>query len=397
MELRGFDSYTVTLGDELRGERACRGWTLRDAARELCIKPEMIAAIENADLSAFPNRSVIPGYVRSYARYLGLDADEMYGRFCVEAGFESTLVSFGMTGAEGGAPRASEKATAVTGAVGADFTASRFAVRPAPRRIGASISLGGVVSAVSFSALFLALAYGGYTVLQDIQRVGFAPLPDAPAVVADAPVISGPIATAAAERPDPSVYGAGGALFGVETADRVVVERRDGPISSIDPANAGLIAGPALAQSPAVRHRAAPLMETRLAAAPVGERGEVAAEAPALPTIVESTVFAAAGPAPRQIVVTDRAWLRVRDESGAKLFEGILEPGEAFDLPAGVVATLRAGNAGDVFVAIDGQRYGPLGNPGSVVKNVSLRAEDVTARFTVADAPSGATAVTASR
>lgn len=59
MELRGFDSYTVTLGDELRGERACRGWTLRDAARELCIKPEMIAAIENADLSAFPNRSVI--------------------------------------------------------------------------------------------------------------------------------------------------------------------------------------------------------------------------------------------------------------------------------------------------------------------------------------------------
>ncbi|MEO0762192.1 MAG: helix-turn-helix transcriptional regulator, partial [Pseudomonadota bacterium] len=125
MTLRGYDDYEVSLGDELRGERACRGWSLRDAGRELCIKPAMIEAIENGDLSAFPNRSVVPGYVRSYARHLGLDDEVIYQRFCEESGFQSTLKTFGMTEARTGGSRSG---ATLSGPVGADFTASRFAV-----------------------------------------------------------------------------------------------------------------------------------------------------------------------------------------------------------------------------------------------------------------------------
>ena len=86
MELRGFDSYQITLGDEMRGERASIGKTLEEAERDMRIKARIITAIENCDLEGFPNQSVIAGYVRSYARYLGMDADVCFQRFCEESG-----------------------------------------------------------------------------------------------------------------------------------------------------------------------------------------------------------------------------------------------------------------------------------------------------------------------
>ncbi|MEL6794892.1 MAG: helix-turn-helix transcriptional regulator, partial [Pseudomonadota bacterium] len=86
--LKGFDSYELKLGDELRGERASKGKTLLDVQRDLRIRAQYIDAIENADASAFPFSGFAAGYVRSYARYLGLDGDDVYRRFCEESGFE---------------------------------------------------------------------------------------------------------------------------------------------------------------------------------------------------------------------------------------------------------------------------------------------------------------------
>ncbi|MEO1457174.1 MAG: DUF4115 domain-containing protein, partial [Pseudomonadota bacterium] len=78
------------------------------------------------------------------------------------------------------------------------------------------------------------------------------------------------------------------------------------------------------------------------------------------------------------VLASDRAWVRVRDGEGAVLFEGIMSPGDRFELPERVeAATLRAGNAGGVFIGLGGERFGPLGRSGAVVKRVSLRAEDV--------------------
>ena len=79
--------YEYPLGDELRGERATMGKTLLDIQRDLRIKAAYIAAIEDARPEVFPNPSFIAGYVRSYARYLSLDPDEVFQRFCQESGF----------------------------------------------------------------------------------------------------------------------------------------------------------------------------------------------------------------------------------------------------------------------------------------------------------------------
>jgi hypothetical protein len=87
--LKGFDQYDLLLGDELRGERATIGKSLLDVQRDLKIKASYIAAIENCDLAVFSNHGFVAGYVRSYARYLGLDQKTVYERFCLESGFSS--------------------------------------------------------------------------------------------------------------------------------------------------------------------------------------------------------------------------------------------------------------------------------------------------------------------
>ena len=88
-KVNGFDSYTLLLGEELRGERATLGKSLLQVQKDLKIKAAYISAIENCDIDAFPNKGFIAGYVRSYARYLNLNAEEVYERFCAESGFSS--------------------------------------------------------------------------------------------------------------------------------------------------------------------------------------------------------------------------------------------------------------------------------------------------------------------
>src|SRR6056297_4177997 len=86
-KLKGFDDFELRLGDIMRGERATLGKSLLDVQRELKIKATYIAAIENAEVSAFETPGFIAGYVRSYARYLGLDPEWAFDTFCREAQF----------------------------------------------------------------------------------------------------------------------------------------------------------------------------------------------------------------------------------------------------------------------------------------------------------------------
>ena len=87
VESKGFDAFDLRLGDLLRGERATMGKSLLDVQRELKIKAAYIAAIENADPTAFDTPGFIAGYVRSYARYLNKDPDWAFDTFCRESGF----------------------------------------------------------------------------------------------------------------------------------------------------------------------------------------------------------------------------------------------------------------------------------------------------------------------
>jgi len=394
MRLRGYDEYEVTLGDEMRGERACLGKSMEDAERDLRIKAHLIRAIEDCDLDSFPNDSVVAGYVRSYSRYLGLDPEACYRRFCAESGFHSPVSSFAMSDHPDGG-RAGRHVAGALSSASAALTQSRFAVKPAPARLSTRVSLGSLTSALAMLALVCGLGYGGYALLQDIQRVGFAPLPEAPQVAADTPLIAPPsIESGLVHRPDAEAYQGDGVLAAIAPAEMAppALQSRDGPISAIDPATSGMFRE---LRQPEYVVMAEDEMSARPPAAAAQLSGSAmvaqanAAVQPALEPVAAhpSTQPVQGGPARIAIQATDAAWIRVRDGNLGVVFEGTLSAGDRYDLPDRVATPLlRAGNAGAVFVLIDGAPYGPIGRPNRVVKNVSLRASDITSQMPQASA-----------
>lgn len=375
MELRGFDSYEVTLGDEMRGRRASMGKSLGAAAHDMRLKPRVIAAVENCDLDGFPSRSTITGYVRSYARYLKMDPEDCFKRFCAESGFKPvTANTFGTESAAG-------NASGLGGSFGADIAGSRFAAPASARRFHARVSLGALVSGAALVALVAGLGYGGAVLLRDIQQVGFAPLPNAPEVVAQAPKIDTPdIDVTALRRPQPSDFSGEGPLASsVPRSPWSYPElRRDGPISGIDPNEAGLFTRYQTAPPPVIASADDAI------AAGIGRATAVEAEPdPTTLAVAEPEIEAPTG---TMVRVTDTAWIRVRAGDRSVLFEGIMEAGDTYILPDRVIdATLRAGNAGSVYAIVDGITYGPVGRPGRVAKNIPLGPETTAEALPVTD------------
>jgi cytoskeleton protein RodZ len=82
----GLNAGTQSVGTGMREVRERLGWKLPDVAESLRIRPEFLQAIEAGDLEALPGAAYRTGFVRTYARTLGLDPDEILRRFRAEGG-----------------------------------------------------------------------------------------------------------------------------------------------------------------------------------------------------------------------------------------------------------------------------------------------------------------------
>ncbi|SES90837.1 helix-turn-helix domain-containing protein [Oceanicella actignis] len=408
--LRGFDSYEVKLGDELRGHRASLGKSLLDVQRDLRIRAAYIDAIENCDPSVIPNKGFVAGYVRAYARYLQLDPDEVYRRFCEESGFRGPAAA-----ARPAAPAGQGVLSLVRGRGqgDADFARSRLAAPlGSARRIGPAVPLGAIASIAVLAALTAGLGYGAWFVLQEVQRVAIAPSPEAPAPIETPPNIALPSLSFEAFAETRAIRSAEheaalAALYAPRDISAPDVALRDGPIQAIDPDEAGVYA-PGVrpsapraalaaatpadpASSPASSPAAAPAPgdQPALSASASGDRPAPAA--PPGPAVELVSAEPAQPPAAAQgaegrkgvwILTVDDAWLRVRARDGSTLAQRVFKPGERFRLPDGAEgAQLRAGNAGGVYLQVDDVIYGPLGRPGGVAKRVTLAPDAIRAAF----------------
>ena len=370
---KGFDDFEVRLGDVMRGERATLGRSLLDVQRELKIKATYIAAIENCDVSAFESQGFIAGYIRSYARYLGLDPEWAYAKFCAEAGFAT---SHGMATAAS-TPRAQRTIAAAAmnrSALKDPFADPNATFIPRGESLLSRIEPGAVGSMLVLVALIGAIGYGGWSVLQEVQRVQLAPVDQAPVVVAEidplgnvsqeAPQIrSAPASTADADAgEDPVLAGAQGydRLYRPQALDVPVMVARDGPIAGIDPRNGGLGGNAEAAITAAV--------------------GEALNPQEGLVQVVEADAPAV------ELLAVRPSWVRVQSAEGTVLFEKVLDAGERYVVPQmEAPAVLRAGNSGSVYFAVNGQTFGPAAPGAQVVKNVALSPEALTASYQLAD------------
>ncbi|MDB5454785.1 MAG: cell division protein FtsQ [Caulobacter sp.] len=72
------------VGSALRTARLARHLTPRDVADSTRIRQSYVEAIEEMRLDDLPSRPFTVGYIRSYAKYLGLDGEAAVSRFRVE-------------------------------------------------------------------------------------------------------------------------------------------------------------------------------------------------------------------------------------------------------------------------------------------------------------------------
>jgi len=366
----GFDDFEVRLGDLMRGERATLGKSLLDVQRELHIRATYIAAIEAGDLSAFEAASFVAGYVRSYARYLGMDPDWSYAKFCAETGF--AIVP--------DLQRSTSSTTRQDHQISRDFSQgllSRTKMASEPDPLWQRLDPVAIGSVAVMIFLIAGIAFGGWTVLREVQRVNLAPADLPPDVLADLD----PVLTGAAPRmtvvEEPALRvntdaatrqaNAQGVVrnYRPEALDTPVVTSRDGPIAAINPRSVD----DSDMDSPI---RAA----IDLALAEAGDQ---------IPTPGAVRVTQD-GPPAVEVLAVRPSWIRVRAADGTVLFEKVLDAGERYTVPQSEApATLRAGNSGSVYMLVDGQAFGPTAPGAQVVDQIALSHDAVTERFELAD------------
>ena len=74
-------SELASFGEELRREREIRGISLKEIADSTKISKRFLEAIERNDHKTLPAPVFTRGFVREYARYLGLSSEEMVNRY----------------------------------------------------------------------------------------------------------------------------------------------------------------------------------------------------------------------------------------------------------------------------------------------------------------------------
>ena len=68
-------------GERLQSEREARGIKLEDIAARTCVSVRLLSAIENEEFDELPGGVFNVAFVRQYARYAGLDEDQVVAEF----------------------------------------------------------------------------------------------------------------------------------------------------------------------------------------------------------------------------------------------------------------------------------------------------------------------------
>jgi len=414
--LREVGAQARDVADELTRARLSLGYDLDQVAEILRIRYDHLRAIEEGRFDDLPGPTYVVGFLRSYARYLGLDAEDLVTRFKSEA---------------------------------ADFTAQQKLHFPSPIDEG-RLPTGRVLLA----ALVLAgAAYGGWYYVNNIDRLRGPRVPEVPAELAEqarladqitpetaaaagientseaAPETSAAVepatdasapatppaktvatatpgeisgdapAAAAAPAPAPTVPAETPAAHvdapSSATAETARIEPVAGPSASTE-ATAGAPPAPAIetpkvAALKAVTPKAVmPVVETPKVEIPKAATPKVAVAVPTERASETSAVSAVPPPAeaasdyvPRifgrantnarvRLRASQEAWVQITGADNDLVLTRIFRPGDVYLVPNRPGLTLMTGNAGGIEVIVDGKTIAPLGPVGAVRRDVVL-------------------------
>jgi len=73
--------------------------------------------------------------------------------------------------------------------------------------------------------------------------------------------------------------------------------------------------------------------------------------------------------------IKENSWVEIKDISGKTLVSKVLKAGDQYFVPDSPDLRMSLGNAGGVEIILDGRPLSPLGQPGSIIRNVPLGRE----------------------
>jgi cytoskeleton protein RodZ len=299
----------TAIGETLRCERVRRNLELQQISRELKISSRFLDAIEREAFDELPGAIFVKSFVRQYARFLGLDEDEMAAE----------------------AQRIMEPAVAEPPAWNRPMPPVEH-VRVPPMRAWGSVGDGGrfrwssSLPALGLVVVAMLVCSFVYAWWQRERRSAAAPAAQTTASARPAPV---PAAPPAASPPDAGQTPAGRA--GPTTEAQAAPAGAAGDPSAGPPANVPPAAPPPAVEQPSARQ----------------------------------TAPAAKGPVHVQITALTATWVRARTD-GKYAFSGTLDPNQTRAVDAQDSVELLLGDAAGVSVELNGKPIGALGPKGQV-------------------------------
>jgi cytoskeleton protein RodZ len=319
------------IGAELRAAREARELDISTAAQDLRIREDYLRSLESGAYDGLPGIPYAVGFVRSYAKYLRLDAADMVRRFKAEAEADA-------------APERGHLAF------------------PQPVRYGrfpgiALVALSLIGGGVLYGGWYLygtdrndaltakARATGDEVAKTAVARAGATAADAAGKKAADAAVGSKAVARQAGTGADPKA--------GPDASPKGAAAERK------DPADAD-----AAPKDPAVGQSV-----TTSGAPKSAQPGAGAEKSPG-----QSAALPATPPADDTILLraTANVWLQVKDRDNRVVFVKVLRAGDSYTVPKTDGLIMNVGNAGGLRIVVGGTAIKPLGPTNMPVFNVSL-------------------------
>ena len=419
----------VSVGAELHQARLTAGFELQEVSNSLRIRRAHLEALEEERYGDLPGAPYAVGFVRSYAKFLGLDGDAVVARFKDEADNVDgpPKLDFPAPADEGRMPKtwlivvalvlagvayggwqyfsnrddsAAQRSADVPEDLASLATESPDASAPdiMPAPADESLSDGGPEPAAVPEPAAAAMSGESSSFGVSVEEL---PPPDAPAVEPDTSAVE-PDTVIAAEAPAEIAVPAGEEWTEDETPASVPAEAEaalsepsvEAPAAAVetlavdsvpeqpvvvDPvADAGITVQPAEPESsisvgdnlwtPSTPDSAA--AEDREAAASAGtDLSSAELEAP----IHEPRVYGGENSDARIVIrATGDSWVQIQGPENELLLTRILHAGDSYRVPDQPGILMMTGNAGALEIWLDDERLAPLGPPGLVLRNMAL-------------------------
>ncbi len=316
-----------SFGERLRREREMRGVTLDDIADGTKIGTRLLRALEEEHFELLPGGIFNKGFVRAYAKYLGLNEEEAVADYLEAAG---EITPDPRIIAEQNSSRIDR-----SGGHTSDSRNSGFPVIP-----------------VLILLLVIAAGAGGWQIYQERVRDRQAKLQAGSSSVVTAPTVAAPVATNSATPAAPSVPTLAGATKSVTAGNGAATTPNTGVQAGTATTTRGdLNAPPPKTNELAANKRAIPSPNATVPGA-TGVAGPNSAEAST--TAVGTQTFEV------KVRAKDNAWVSIKSD-GKYLVRGIIGPPDVRTVHASDQVVFYTGNAGAVEVSFNGQ---PIPLPG---------------------------------